>query len=869
MKKYLSIVISMMLVVALLGMVACDVVPGDTHQHTFSTEWSTSDTEHWHVATCEHTTEVSDRAPHDFNVEVTRVATATEPGEAVRTCKVCGFSKTETLNYAEHQHIIGWDRTRAEHTQKYICCDKEITNPQHGEHTYNDGAICTVCGKYSVVEDAREKLNKGLFSYTLVVENIDLPLTAIAEGNDNDITISSGAFKLGLDENCMLTLVGTFSGTVSEYIEVAAEKKDKVTSDISGTLIVDNNKVYVVAKSTEGAIRWEKYTSGSDYFATVGADPVELYAVYDINKKLAALGVDNFTGIVNKVLDVAYDNGDGIKSIVDAILSVDTGDSFDKWFVKGDNGVYTLNFGVINDFNDRVKDMTFGDLLTNLLGENYDVAIETIVKSVLNMTVGDMLDFLKQQGVDIYEINNKINELIAKYYPGEEKSIEEILSAKGVQIPDGVLFADFIDNKIVRAYTVIKIINMIGKATAEEGTTWTDLTVENVVATVKNIVETFAPQKIYDVVGKLLTKLLSAAGVENTTITGNTVYTLLDEIGSFLTDCVHVGVTLDKGKLVGMTLEVSYKQPAEEPATGDTDAGATDGSEGGETTAEPDSVGETVTMILAQARVALGNITIKLGLGNADVGVNVEDTLAEIDANVKTATPENDKLKVILEGKGFTNVEIAQKDGRDYVTAIVNETGSYYDLKKDDNGNNYLQYSVRLKIGAYKDDIFAAVNYYDRCGKNFVAYVETAFEVTEITDVRYFWQQTGVDLTEEEITALRQQYATVHEKENQYPVLYGKYDGAYKDTIWLQFTEKDGFVGCDERGKECDPTTNKLHEYELVSGEVEKINNTYYTKLVYKCKHCDKTVVYYCSDANKPLVDTDKPTTDVTVDAAA
>lgn len=268
MKRFLSVFLSIMIVVAMLGLVACDNVPTDTHTHTFATEWSKSDAEHWHAATCEHTDEVSDRAPHEFNVEVTRTATAEQAGEAVYTCKVCGFSKTEALPYEGHQHIIGWTTTLGEHAQRYICCDQQIENPQHGAHTYNEKTICTVCGKYSVVEDAREKLNKGLLSYTLVVENINLTLSAISTDNP-DITIDSGAFKLGLDENYMLTLVGTFSGTYSRYVEVGAGEndKDKVTSQIGGTIVIDSNKVYVIGKVEGGAMSTEKYSDNSIYTA--------------------------------------------------------------------------------------------------------------------------------------------------------------------------------------------------------------------------------------------------------------------------------------------------------------------------------------------------------------------------------------------------------------------------------------------------------------------------------------------------------------------------------------------------------------------------------------------------------------------------
>lgn len=367
MKRFLSVFLSIMIVVAMLGLVACDNVPTDTHTHTFATEWSKNDTEHWHAATCEHTDEVSDRAAHEFNVEVTRTATAEQAGEAVYTCKVCGFSKTEALPYEGHQHVIGWTATLGEHDQSYICCDQQIENPQHGAHTYNDQMICTVCGRYSVVDDAREKLNKGLFSYTLVVENINLPLSLISDSNP-DITIDSGAFKLGLDENYMLTLVGTFSGTYGEYIEVGAgdDGKDKVTSQIGGTIVIDNNKLYLIGKNEGGAMKMEKYSDGSTGFSYVGLENAESYAVYDLNKQLAALGVENFVGTVNQLLEVAYEHSEEIKSVIDAILSVNTGSNFDKWFVKGEGNTYTLSFDAITNFNNAVKDLTVGGLLSQL-----------------------------------------------------------------------------------------------------------------------------------------------------------------------------------------------------------------------------------------------------------------------------------------------------------------------------------------------------------------------------------------------------------------------------------------------------------------------------------------------------------------------
>ena len=37
------------------------------HEHDFEAEWSYNETHHWHASTCEHSEEVSDYAPHNFD----------------------------------------------------------------------------------------------------------------------------------------------------------------------------------------------------------------------------------------------------------------------------------------------------------------------------------------------------------------------------------------------------------------------------------------------------------------------------------------------------------------------------------------------------------------------------------------------------------------------------------------------------------------------------------------------------------------------------------------------------------------------------------------------------------------------------------
>ena len=77
------------------------------HVHTFDeSKWSTSETQHWHPATCEHTNQKGSAAAHSFADfsdadHVNRTATCSQPGVKYEKCSVCGYIK-ETVLLAEH-----------------------------------------------------------------------------------------------------------------------------------------------------------------------------------------------------------------------------------------------------------------------------------------------------------------------------------------------------------------------------------------------------------------------------------------------------------------------------------------------------------------------------------------------------------------------------------------------------------------------------------------------------------------------------------------------------------------------------------------------------------------------------------------------
>ena len=76
-----------------------------SHAHTFDeTKWESNATQHWHPATCEHTTQKGSAAAHDY-VEVAaegKAATCSEEGKKVEECKICKYKKETTLPKLDH-----------------------------------------------------------------------------------------------------------------------------------------------------------------------------------------------------------------------------------------------------------------------------------------------------------------------------------------------------------------------------------------------------------------------------------------------------------------------------------------------------------------------------------------------------------------------------------------------------------------------------------------------------------------------------------------------------------------------------------------------------------------------------------------------
>ena len=134
-------------------------VSSSAHVHTFDeTRWESNETQHWHPATCEHTSQKGSAAAHTFQeVAAEYVApTCSVPGKKVEVCSVCNYRK-ETVLTAEH------DLQPVEHAQgegEVAETVKKCSRDSHYEVAFNAYDAAAVANNTSDIKSNYVKLSK-------------------------------------------------------------------------------------------------------------------------------------------------------------------------------------------------------------------------------------------------------------------------------------------------------------------------------------------------------------------------------------------------------------------------------------------------------------------------------------------------------------------------------------------------------------------------------------------------------------------------------------------------------------------------------------------------------------------------------------
>lgn len=269
MKKGISLALCALLVCSTFS--ACD----DQHTHTYATDsWKSDATKHWHAATCEHTSEMSDVDGH---------SDSDKDGK----CDVCGYV------VCEHTYATEWSADADGHYYASTCGDD--VKKDEAAHTPDLANVCTVCGYKLGTPDV------STFDKALAVGTYQGKLVASGSMNINSNTYGSETVKY----------VNYEFRDGYTYVKEEMPQENKYAGWIVNTTeyyysLSDDGVPFGVSSSTLGAD-----PNGTNGVADVTADSVNGYS-FDgdfIGGTVKAIGVEEMVNALYE--DAALDlNGD-------------------------------------------------------------------------------------------------------------------------------------------------------------------------------------------------------------------------------------------------------------------------------------------------------------------------------------------------------------------------------------------------------------------------------------------------------------------------------------------------------------------------------------------------------------------------------
>ena len=239
-------------------------VESDSHEHSFSKEWTSDETSHWHAATCEHTEEVSDKAEHTFGEWKTPLEPTEEAdGKKERTCTVCSYKEEQSIAKLEHTHTFAetWTSDEANHWHVATCEHTEevsgkaahafgewtVTKDPTCTETGSKKRICTVCGHEAKEEIAAEhRYDSGNICSVCGLPEGFVKVTGITINGDETWTPTSSVFVSGRSLTIPDLIVCDHEVTRGEYKEVVgrdpstASAYDKDGNKLTGDAVLNN-----------------------------------------------------------------------------------------------------------------------------------------------------------------------------------------------------------------------------------------------------------------------------------------------------------------------------------------------------------------------------------------------------------------------------------------------------------------------------------------------------------------------------------------------------------------------------------------------------------------------------------------------------
>lgn len=441
-KRLLTILLSLVAATCLtFALTACDgnKTECEKNGHSFSTEWTSDATDHWHK--CANCDEISDKAAHVYDKEVVAdeyrasEATYTEPAKYYKSC-VCGKKGTETfdngeaLGAKENQVLLadGVVLGKTYDGEAYTLSAEAFTKNGDGAITLEyKGADETEwsseapanAGNYklrvSVAATSEWKAAQATFDFTIDKKQLTVSGTTVADkvydGNDTaTVTAGTLAGLVSGDETSVgVMATGTFASKDVAY-GLGIEKQD-VTVSYALTGALANNYLAPVGETLQAKINPKPLSN------------VHLEKVYDGHGRFARTALTTAQGIIA---------GESIKIYVDAIganVGVYKDGNEDEDF---DFNEYVLYIG---DTEEQTVNYAWGDTCTaTIKAKQLTISGTTVADKVYDGTTdatvmtGTLAGLI---GTDELSVGVSVTGTFADKNAGSDKTVTIIYSLTG------------------------------------------------------------------------------------------------------------------------------------------------------------------------------------------------------------------------------------------------------------------------------------------------------------------------------------------------------------------------------------------------------------------------------------------------------
>lgn len=439
------VLVALLVVVLALSLVACN------HVHTYWEAWEYDELEHWHKASCEHSDEKGDLAPHSFN----------DKGECV-----CGY-KVDPEDLPNHVHPYSkmWMFDETNHWHGAIC-KHYSEQTATARHTFVDG-VCSVCGAWENFSATFLSVlsQSEVWNYYWTAENFNL---GDVNEDGTNILVNKGEIKLALSKD------GAISGNGSMFVTITpneAGESDSVQASMK--CVIEDGVLYAISSETGK----ENVYFKTDLQRLIAQGETDVIAEIQNAFEQMDYNMGEIYGYLNQAKYYLSQMGmDDIENLpdfgdIDLANGIFIGEKDDS---VGGVTTYRFNFDLLRDLNKMLAETTVEQYVDGVLGEGAFNKIPDMVSYALDLTVGDFLDMLEAQGVTLDDIIKTLDTFVAAQYPDENintlnELINYLIQQNGATLPIKVDVKQMI--LMLEDATVYDLLSMVGQSNNETAPT--------------------------------------------------------------------------------------------------------------------------------------------------------------------------------------------------------------------------------------------------------------------------------------------------------------------------------------------------------------------------------------------------------------